>query len=148
MVDQPVDHRGGDHVVAEHLAPAAERLVGGDDEAGPLVSGGDELEEQVRGFWLEWDVSDFVDGQQRVAAQAEQFGLEPAGVVGVGEPGDPFGGGGEQDPVPGLAGADAQPDRQHRLACPGRPEEHHVLLAVTKSRVPRWAMVSRFRDRW
>ena len=42
-----VDHRGGDYFVAEDLAPAAERLVGGDDQRGALVSGGDELEEQV-----------------------------------------------------------------------------------------------------
>jgi hypothetical protein len=36
-----------DHVVAEHLTPAAERLVGGHDHAGPLVAGRDQLEEQV-----------------------------------------------------------------------------------------------------
>ena len=29
-----------------------------------------------------------------------------------GEAGDPFRGGGKQHPVPGLAGADAQPDRE------------------------------------
>src|SRR5256885_1876916 len=28
VVDQPVDHRGGGHVVAEDLSPRAERLVG------------------------------------------------------------------------------------------------------------------------
>jgi hypothetical protein len=31
VVDEPVDHGGGDDVVAEDLAPARERLVGGDD---------------------------------------------------------------------------------------------------------------------
>ena len=40
-------------------------------------------------------------------------------MVGVGEPGDPFGGGGEQDPVPGLAGPDRQPDGQVGLAGAG-----------------------------
>ena len=38
MVDEAVDHGGGDHGVAEDLAPAAEGLVGGDDDAGPLVA--------------------------------------------------------------------------------------------------------------
>jgi hypothetical protein len=33
MVDEPVDHRGGYDVVAEDLAPAAEGLVAGDDQA-------------------------------------------------------------------------------------------------------------------
>ena len=53
VVDQAVDHGGGDGVVTEDFAPAAEGFVGGDDEAGPLVAGGDELEEQVGGLALE-----------------------------------------------------------------------------------------------
>src|SRR5215475_2951240 len=39
VVDETVDHGGGDDVVAEHLAPPAERLVAGHDEAGSLVAG-------------------------------------------------------------------------------------------------------------
>jgi hypothetical protein len=39
----------------------AEWLVAGDDQAGALVSGGDELEEQVGGFGFERDVADLVD---------------------------------------------------------------------------------------
>ena len=112
VVDEAVDHGGGDDVVAEHFAPAAERLVGGDDQAGPFVARGHQLEEQVGGFGLERDVADFVDDDERVAAEPGQFGLETAGVVGFGESGDPFGGGGEQDTVPGLAGPDGQADRE------------------------------------
>src|SRR5579863_485297 len=37
VVDEAVDHRGGDYVVAEDLAPAPERLVAGHDETGPLI---------------------------------------------------------------------------------------------------------------
>src|SRR5260370_25817755 len=103
VVDEPVDHRCGDDVVAEHLTPPAERLVGSDDEGGPLVAGADELEEQVGGFGLERDVADFVDDDQRVAAQPDQFGLQLPGVVGVAEPRYPVRGTGELDPVPGLA---------------------------------------------
>ena len=95
---------------------------------GPFVAGGDELEEQVRGFGFERDVADLVDDEQRVAAEADEFGLQPAGVVGVGEPCDPVGGGGEQDPVPGLAGPDRQADGEVGLAGAGRAEEHHVVL--------------------
>ncbi len=47
MVDEPVDHGSGDDFVAEDFAPAAERLVGGDDQAGALIPAGDQLEEQV-----------------------------------------------------------------------------------------------------
>jgi hypothetical protein len=38
VVDEPVDHCGGGYFVAEDLAPAAEGLVGSDDEAGPFVA--------------------------------------------------------------------------------------------------------------
>src|SRR4051794_494644 len=71
VVDEAVDHGGGDDVVAEDLAPAAEDLVAGDDQGGSLVAGGHQLEEQVRGFGFEGDVADFVDHQQGVAAQAD-----------------------------------------------------------------------------
>ena len=102
-------------------------VVAGDDQRGSLVASGDELEEQVGRLGFERDIADFVDDQQRVAAQADQLGLQPPGVVGLGEAGDPFGGGGEQDPVPGLAGADGQADGQVGLAGAGRAEEHDVV---------------------
>ena len=49
MVDEPVDHRGGDDLVAEDACPGAERQVAGQDQGGVFVAAGDELEEQVRG---------------------------------------------------------------------------------------------------
>jgi hypothetical protein len=39
VVHESVDHGGGDDVVAEHIAPPAEDLVAGDDEAGSFVAG-------------------------------------------------------------------------------------------------------------
>jgi len=65
VVDQPVDHRGGRHVVPEDLAPRREGLVAGDDHRGALVAVGDQGEHQVRGFGVERDVADFVDDDQR-----------------------------------------------------------------------------------
>ena len=112
MVDEAVDHRGGDHVVAEHFTPAAERLVGGHDQAGALVAGGHQLEEQVGSLGLERDVADLVDDQERVTAQPDEFLLQPAAVVSFGQPGHPFRSSGEQHPVAGLAGADRDTDRQ------------------------------------
>ena len=49
-------------------------------------------------------------------------------MVGVGEAGDPLGGGGERDAVPGLAGPDAQPGGQVGFAGAGRAEEHDVVF--------------------
>src|SRR5258708_22014062 len=124
VVDEPVDHRGGDHVVAEYLAPPAERLIAGHDQAGPLIPGRYQLEEQVGGLALERDVAGLIDDPDRIAAPPDQLGLQPSGVVGLGEPGDPSGGGGERDPVPGLAGPDRQGGGQVRLSCPQRAPEH------------------------
>ena len=76
VVDQAVDHGGGHGGVAEHLAPASEGLVGGDDERGALVAGAHELEEEVGGLGLERDVADLIDDDQRVAGQLAEFVME------------------------------------------------------------------------
>ena len=116
VVYEAVDHGRGDDVVAEHFAPAAEGFVGGDDQRGPFVAAGDQLEEQVGGFGLERDVADLVDDDQWVAAQAGQLGVDAPGLMRFGKTGHPFGGGGEQDAMAGLAGPHRQPDRQVGLA--------------------------------
>jgi hypothetical protein len=67
-------------------APAAEGLVGGDDERGAFVAGADQREEQVGRLGLERDVADLVDDEQRIAPQPDEFCLQPAGGVGLGEP--------------------------------------------------------------
>jgi hypothetical protein len=53
VVDEPVDHRGGDDLVAEDLAPGGEGLVRGDEQTGPLAASGDEHEHQVGGLGVE-----------------------------------------------------------------------------------------------
>ena len=63
MVDDAVDHGGGDGVVAEDFTPSAEGQVAGQDEGGVFVSAGDELEEQVRCHGLEREVADLVHAQ-------------------------------------------------------------------------------------
>ena len=48
------------------------------------------------------DVADFVDDDEPVAADFAEFGLEAVGAVGFGQSGDPAGGRGERDAVPGV----------------------------------------------
>ncbi len=105
-----------------------ERFIGGDDQAGPLVAGGDQSEEQVGGFGFERNVANVIHNEQRVAAQPDEFLLEPSGVVGVGQPCHPLAGGGEQDAVAGLAGADRDADRQVGFAGARWPEEDDVVF--------------------
>src|SRR5438067_557530 len=69
VVDEPVDHGGGDGLVAEDLAPGGEGLVAGDDQRGALVAGADEREHQVGGVGVEGDVADLIDDEQRCPEQ-------------------------------------------------------------------------------
>jgi hypothetical protein len=92
--------------LSEDLAPGAEGLVGGDDQAGAFVAAADEHEHQVRGLRIEGDVADLIDDQQRDPLQAIELGVEAACSLGVGEQRDPFGGGAERDALSGEAGAD------------------------------------------
>lgn len=48
VMDEAVDHRRGDEVIGERLAPPSERQVAGDHDRADLTAGGDHLEEQVR----------------------------------------------------------------------------------------------------
>ena len=45
VVDEPVDEGGGDHGVAEGLAPCVEAAIAGDDDRAAFVAAGDEREE-------------------------------------------------------------------------------------------------------
>jgi hypothetical protein len=113
VVDEPVDHGGGDYFVAEDFAPPSERLLGGDDQAGTLIAAGDELEDQVGRLGFERDEADLIDHQHGLAAEPKEFGLQASAAVGVGELGDPLTGGGEQ------YRCSSSPDRA-RLASTGR----------------------------
>ena len=91
MVDEPVDHRDGGHVVAEDLSPRAERLVRGDDQARGLVATGDEHEHQARGLGVERDVSDLVADQQWDPSEPVEFFVQLALALRVTEERDPLG---------------------------------------------------------
>jgi hypothetical protein len=85
------------------------------------------LEEQGCGVGVEGDVADFIDDEQRDASEAFELVAEAAGVLGVGESGDPFGRGGERDPVAASRGLDASCDRQVGLAGAWGAQEDHVV---------------------
>lgn len=61
VMDDPVDHCRGDGGLTEDLSPSRKRQVRGENDRGLLVSGRDQLEEQVSGLGVEWDVADLVD---------------------------------------------------------------------------------------
>lgn len=127
VVDDPVDHGRGDGQVSEDVARPGEREVGRQNHGRMLVAAGDKLEEQVSRVLIERDVAYFVDQQQAVAAEFDQFlGEFPAGV-GFLEAGDPAGGRVEEDPVPGLGRLDADAHREVRFTGAGRSKQDHIF---------------------
>ena len=82
VVDEAVDEGGGDHGVAEDLAPGLEAAVGGDDDRAAFVAARDQREEQVGGLAFEWQVADLVDDEQ--ARSARGGGVRRRGRCGVG----------------------------------------------------------------
>jgi hypothetical protein len=130
VVDEPVDHRDGDGVVAEDLAPGGEWLVAGDDEARLLVAAGDEHEHQVRCLGVERYVAHLVADKDGDPLQAFELLLEAALSLCVGEQGNPLGRGAEQNALPGEACADAEGDREVGLAGPGRAGVALLMLWI------------------
>jgi len=86
VVQQPVEDGGGDDRVAQDIAPVAEALVGGQDDAAALVAGRDEGEERGGGEAVVGPDAELVDDQhpgREVDAQAAAelvVGLRPAEV--------------------------------------------------------------------
>src|SRR5207247_7336592 len=90
VVDKPVDEGGGDHRVAEDLAPLLEAAVRGDDDRAAFVAAGDEREEQVGGLALQGEVADLVDDQQVVTLEPAELLLELVAVLRLLESADPL----------------------------------------------------------
>ena len=63
VVDDAINHGGGDCDIAEALCPLGKCQVGRDDDRAVLVAAGHELEEKVRGVCFHRDVSEFVDDE-------------------------------------------------------------------------------------
>ena len=130
-MDEAVDHRGGDDVVAEDLAPGGEGLVGGDDQRGAFVAARDEHEHQVGGLRVERDVADLVDDQQRDALQAVELVVEAAVRVGRRPAARPIRSRWRNATRwPARQARMPERDRQVRLAGAGRAQQDDVLAAV------------------
>ena len=113
-----------------------------------LVAAGDEHEHEVGGLGVKGDVADLVDDHQCDPLQAVEFGVQAAVALGVGEQGDPFGGGAEGDALSGQTRADAEGDAQVGLACAGWAEQHDVLFAVEEVELAEVLDDWRLTERW
>jgi hypothetical protein len=108
VMEQAIEQGGGDDLVAEDVAPFAEAAVGGEDHGAALVTGVDELEEQVGAAGGDRQVADLVDDQQGVAGDEADALLELSFALGLGQRGDDVGKRAEVDALAGLDGLDAE----------------------------------------
>ena len=127
MVNNPIDHRRRHRRVTENIAPPTKSQIARQDQRRLFIPARDELEEQIRGVLIEWDVADLVNDQDAVAAEPLQFRVEFPPRVSLLEAVDPPDSGIKKDPVAGLGGLDAETDREVRFPGPGRPQQDHVL---------------------
>jgi hypothetical protein len=78
VVKQPVEQCRGYDRIAEYLAPLGEAPVGGEDHGALLVTGIDQLEEQIAGAGTDAQVSDLIDDEQLRATEIADPFAQPS----------------------------------------------------------------------
>ena len=125
-VQQPVEHRGGDHRVVEDLSPGGDAQVGGQRDGAFEVPLGDDLEQRGGALGGHRQVAHLVDDQEPGAGEEPHGGGPAALDGGAVAAGDQVGGGGVVGAVAGGDRGVAQADGEHGLADAGRADQQHV----------------------
>ena len=108
VVKQSVEQCSGHDRIAEYFAPLGKAAVGGEDHGALLVTGVDQLEEQIAGAGTDAQVSDLIDDEQLSATEIADAFAQPSLAVGAGEAVDDVGKRGEVDAAAGTDGFDAE----------------------------------------
>jgi hypothetical protein len=64
VVKEAIEDRGGHHRIAEHCALPANAAVAGELDGAFFVAAADQLEEEVRGVGLKWQITKLVNDQK------------------------------------------------------------------------------------
>lgn len=135
MMDDPVDDRHGDVVIAEELAPLGELLVGGQDDRAVFIQRVDELKQVIPALLVHRQITQFIDDQhielEQLVDLLFQLALEFGQLQGFHQ----AEGGVEADFVAGFDGFQADADGQMGLADAGRADEDDVVAIVDKAEV-------------
>ena len=130
MMQKAVEERGGDDEVAEDVSPLGEAAVRGEDHGAPLITGVDELEEQIAAARNDREVADFVDNEQGEAAEVSDSLAQSALAFGPGERGDDVGEGAEVDAAASFHRLDAERQAEMGLAGAGWTDQVDGLGAI------------------
>ena len=123
VVKKPVQKGRCDHGVTKNLAPFCKTAVRGEDHGTLLVTGVDELEEQVAAAGNDRQVADLIDDEQREAAEEADFLAQSTLALGLGEGADQVGERGEVDAAPGFDRLDTERQAEVALTGAGRADE-------------------------
>src|SRR5262245_24910844 len=133
-MEQAVEDRGGEDLVAEDGAPLRDDLVRGDEQAAPFVAARDELEKEVGAPPFKGQVPELLDDQQfRLAVKHQALG-ELAFGLGSRQGGEQPGGTRKEHGMAGFDHGAAQPDGEMRFAHTRRAKQEDVFGLAQKAR--------------
>src|SRR3954465_3314462 len=121
-MEEAIEDRGGEHVIAEDRAPLGHELIGRDQQAAALVPPRDELEEEMRAASFKREVAELVDDQQLRLREKHETVAELSVRFAFGQRRQERRGAGEQDRVASFDDGPSEGDREMRLADTGRTE--------------------------
>src|SRR5258705_10140501 len=122
-MQEPVEDRGGQDLVAEDGAPLRHHLVGRNEQTAALVAARDELKEEMRAAAFEGQIAELIDEEELRLTVKHQPIRELSVRFGFRERGQECGGTREEDGVPGLDDGAAECDREMRFADARRAED-------------------------
>jgi len=134
VVDEAIDEGQRHRLVGEDLSPFAERLVGGDQQGSPLVSGTDELEPDAGFGLILGDLGEVVEDQEVVLVEPGDGGFEGEFAAGDLPPLNEIGSSGEQNAPAVFDQGEAESCRQVTLGGAGRPEPDQIGPCPTRHR--------------
>jgi len=122
-VGEPVERCSGQTFGAEHFGPRLERQIGRHDQAGALVGGRDDVEEQLGTDLGRWHVAQLIEDKQVEFGKLSLEAQKAPFVPGLDERGHQLGGADEADPVTLGARLGGQRGSQVALSRPGRDSD-------------------------
>ena len=82
-MQEPIEDGGCDDVVAKDASPVGDGLIRGQQDAAGLVTGSDQLKQQMGGLRRHRQVTELVDDEQLGARAACQASVPGTGLVGL-----------------------------------------------------------------
>lgn len=135
MVNEPVNERRSEPVIAKDAIPLSELDVGGNDDTLSLVALGHHVEKELSTVGVQWDKTKLIDDEKvnpvKLAQQARQAPFTMAFQKLV----DKIQAAVETDGFAFQAGLETQSRGQVRFACPDRSQGQHVFVAREESEV-------------